>query len=258
MSQNENFDTEHTPMPKPLDLSKWRNLPVQLLIGGLLVGLLGLAISYKGGGVNFLFSYLVAFMFILSLGAGSLVLVMIHHLFDAGWSVPLRRTCENLAYSVFSILPFLFIPIAIGAKKIYPWMSMKTPDHALHAKEPLFTMGGFYITAIICFATWFFLSQRLRYWSLKQDETGAVACTYKMRFLSCIGIFPYAFTLTLGAIMWMKALQHQWFSTMYGVHYWAGSVWLVLATIYIITMVLDRNASSAKCCTSINTTSSAR
>jgi hypothetical protein len=94
MSQNENFDTEHTPMPKPLDLSKWRNLPVQLLIGGLLVGLLGLAISYKGGGVNFLFSYLVAFMFILSLGAGSLVLVMIHHLFDAGWSVPLRRTCE--------------------------------------------------------------------------------------------------------------------------------------------------------------------
>jgi hypothetical protein len=226
-------------MPLPLDLSKWRNLPIQLLIGGLLVGLLGLAISYKGGGVDFLFAYLVAFMFILSLGAGSLFLVMVHHLFDAGWSVPIRRTCENLSYSVFSILPFLFIPLAVGAKKIYPWMTMNPPDHALHSKQPLFTMAGFYIVAVICFATWFFLSNRLRHWSLKQDET-------KMRFLSYTGIFAFAFTLTFGAIMWMKALQHQWFSTMYGVHYFAGSVWLVLATVYVITMILDRQRVLSK------------
>jgi hypothetical protein len=41
--------------------------------------------------------------------------------------------------------------------------------------------------------------------------------------------------------MWMKALQHQWFSTMYGVQYFAGSVWTTLATVYVITMVLARN-----------------
>jgi hypothetical protein len=247
MSQADDFSNDDPHMPPPLDLSKWRKLPVQLLIGGLLVGVLGLALSFKSGGVNFLFAYLVAFMFILSLGAGSLVLVMIHHLFDAGWSVPLRRTCENLAYSVFSLVPFLFIPIAIGATKIYPWMTLDPhADHALHAKQPLFSMVGFYIVAVICFATWFFLAQRLRYWSLKQDETGAAECTYKMRFLACAGIFPYAFTLTFGAIMWMKALQHQWFSTMYGVHYWAGSVWLVLATLYVITMVLDRQRVLSK------------
>ena len=40
--------------------------------------------------------------------------------------------------------------------------------------------------------------------------------------------------------MWMKALQYQWFSTMYGVYYFAGSVWMTLATVYVITMVLDR------------------
>jgi hypothetical protein len=76
MSQKSHSDTDHAPMPQPLDLSKWRNLPVQMLIVGLLVGLLGLAVSYKGGGVDFLFAYLTAFMFILSLGAGSLLLVM--------------------------------------------------------------------------------------------------------------------------------------------------------------------------------------
>lgn len=235
-------------MPRPLDLSKWRNLPVQLLIGGGLIGLFGLAVGYKGGGVSFLFAYLVAFMFILSLGAGSMFLVMVHHLFDAGWSVAIRRTCENLAYSVFSILPFLFIPLALGATKIYPWMTVADPhaDHALHAKYPLFTMKGFYIVSVICLAAWWWLSNRLRHWSLKQDETGAAECTQKMRFLSYTGIFIFAFTLTFGAIMWMKALQHQWFSTMYGVHYFAGSVWLTLTTIYVITMILDRQRVISK------------
>ncbi len=64
--------------------------------------------------------------------------------------------------------------------------------------------------------------------------------TYKMRSYSYWGIFAFAITLTLGAFMWMKALQHQWFSTMYGVCYFAASVWMALALAYIITMVLDR------------------
>ena len=68
----------------------------------------------------------------------------------------------------------------------------------------------------------------------------------------------FAFTLTLAAIMWMKSLQYQWFSTMYGVYYFAGSVWMTLATAYVITMVLDRQGVSPRCCTSISIISSAR
>jgi hypothetical protein len=82
--------------------------------------------------------------------------------------------------------------------------------------------------------------QPVVYWSLEQDKTGAAKPTYRMRFYSGFGIFLFAITLTLAAIMWMKALQHQWFSTMAGVHYFAGSAWMTLATAYIITMVLDR------------------
>jgi hypothetical protein len=242
MSQKANLDSAAA-QPPPLDLSKWRNLPVQLVGAGAVVGLLGLVLSLKSGGTPFLVAYLVAFMFTLSLGAGSLFLVMVHHLFDAGWSVPIRRFCEHLACAAFTLLPFLFLPIAIGAPKIYPWMQMLAKhqeDHALHAKWPLLTHPGLYLVAVICFVSWWLLANRLRYWSLKQDETGAAECTYKMRVLSCTGIFIYAFTLTFGAIMWMKTLQHQWFSTMFGVHYFAGSVWLTLATVYVITMVLDR------------------
>lgn len=240
MSQSDDFSNTD-PQAKPLDLSSWRNLPMQLLVGGLIIGFIGWLISYKTGGVSFLLSYLVAFMFVLSLGAGSLFLVMAHHLFDAGWSVPIRRFCEHLSYSVFTMLPLLFLPIGIFAKKIYVWMSLDPHgDHALHAKQPIFTLTGFWAISIATLAILFFLSKRLRDLSLNQDKDGAAHWTLKLRVTSCIGIFLFAFSLTFGVIMWMKALQHQWFSTMYGVHYFAGSVWLTLATVYVITMILDR------------------
>jgi len=61
-----------------------------------------------------------------------------------------------------------------------------------------------------------------------------------MRLYSGFGIFLFAITLTFGAVMWMKSLQWAWFSTMYAVYYFAGSAWLTIATVYVITMILDR------------------
>ena len=221
----------------PLDLSRWRNVPVILMISGGLLALIGFFADSK----QFAYSWLLAFMFFLSLGLGALFLVILHHLFDAGWSVPIRRFCEHIASILFPWMALLFIPIAFLAKKIYPWMSENPQfDHSLKAKLPLFTTSWFYIVAAFCFLVWWLLTNRLRFWSLKQDETGAAQCTFKMRFHACWGVWLFALTLTLAAVMWMKALQHQWFSTMYGVYYFAGSTWLTLATAYVITMVLDR------------------
>ena len=242
MSQQDDFSNDDPQLPPPIDMTRWRQLPFKLMLVGGLVTVGGAIFSGMHDGlVNFGYSWLVAFMFYLSIGLGALFLVMAHHLFDAGWSVATRRFCEHIASLLFPWLFLLWLPIAVLAYKIVPWMSMqKHPDHALHAKYPLFTTPGFYITSIACFAIWWFLSSRLKYWSLKQDETGSAECTHKMRFLSCIGIFLFGFSLTFAAIMWMMGLQHQWFSTMYGVQYFAGSVWLTLATVYVITMVLDR------------------
>jgi hypothetical protein len=113
-------------------------------------------------------------------------------------------------------------------------------DHALLAKQPIFTQAGFYLIALGLFALWSFLTYKLRFWSLKQDEKGAAQCTVKMRQFAAWGIYAFALSLTLGAIMWVKALEHQWFSTMYGVYYFAASVWTTLATLYVILLVLQK------------------
>jgi hypothetical protein len=217
--------------------AKWRMLPKVLLIAGGVLGLIGAFVNTK----QFAYSYLLAFMFFLSLCLGAMFLVMVHHLFDAAWSVPVRRVAEHMMF-LLPVMGVLFIPIAILAKPvIYNWMQHDPHlDHALHAKHPLFTLPGFYIVAIILFAVWTWLSWGLRRWSLEQDRTGAAICTYKMRKYSAGGIYLFALSLTLGAIMWMKALEHQWFSTMYGVYYFAACTWTALATVYVIAAFLKR------------------
>jgi hypothetical protein len=225
------------PAPAPLDLGKWRNVPLLLMVVGGAISLLGFFLDRR----EFAFHWLTAFMFFLSFGVGAMFLVIAHHLFDAGWSVPIRRFCEHIATLMFPAMAVLFIPIALMAPTLYKWMD-ENPliDRSLRVKLPIFTRAGFYITSAACFLVWWFLSRALRRWSLRQDQTGEARCTYRMRFYSALGVVLFALSVTAAALLWVMALQHQWFSTMYGVYYFAGSTFVTLATVYVITMVLDQ------------------
>jgi hypothetical protein len=222
---------------------KVKNLPMILIGGGAVLGLIGAFTNTK----QFAHSYLLAYMFFLSICLGGLFLTLVHHLMDASWSVATRRITEHLAW-LLPVMGVLFIPIAIfvitagkDASLLYQWMANDPhTDHALHAKQPIFTKTGFFAIAIALFAVWTFLVFKLRSNSLAQDKTGAAVHTYNMRFHSGWGIFAFAVTLTLAAILWVGALEHQWYSTMYGVYYFAESVWTTLATLWVLVTVLSR------------------
>ncbi|MEE2715029.1 MAG: hypothetical protein VYD34_03380 [Verrucomicrobiota bacterium] len=251
------------------ETANWRSIPQLAVVIGLVLCIYGLVQDKQ----QFAFSYLTAFMFFLSLGLGSLFLVLVHHLFDAGWSSPIRRDCEHLACLLFPWLALAFIPIGFLAPEyIYPWMRLEDPhaDHALHVKMALFNKPVWYAASGILFLLWGWLTHRLRYWSLQQDKSGTpdfegkllfpehlmvgfyrkfqglpyekdqqqVVCTRMMRIHSAYGILLFAFTLTLGAILWMKSIQHQFFSTMYGVYYFAGSLWMSISVAWIIGRIL--------------------
>jgi hypothetical protein len=166
---------------------------------------------------------------------------MIHHLTDAGWSVGIRRFCEHLASLLFPALAILFLPIGLLGSKIYPWMKF-TPaaNDLIAAKQPVFNLPGFWITSAIFFGILGLLSSRLSSLSLEQDRTGSVECTHKMRFYSGWGIVAFALTLTFSGVLWMQAVQYQWFSAIYGVYFFASSVWAGLAVIYVISVAMLR------------------
>src|SRR5262245_39566342 len=102
-----------------MSVSRWRNLPWAFLgFGGAIA-----VIDALKNPTQFGFSYLTAYVFFLSICFGCLFLVLVHHLFDASWSVPIRRVCEHMACLLFPVMAVLWIPIGPTATKVYPWMN---------------------------------------------------------------------------------------------------------------------------------------
>ena len=178
------------------------------------------------------YSYLTAFLFCLSLALGGLIFLIIHHLFDAGWSVPVLRLAEHLA-CLIRPLSVMLIPLLLLQRVIWPWMTVDpATDHALDVKKILLNTIAFNVLIIGIFALWNYMAFSFRSYSLAQDKDGSPVWTYKARKLAAWGIFAYGFSLTLVIILMMMSLQWQFFSTIYGVYYFAGSLWLTLATLY--------------------------
>jgi len=80
----------------------------------LVIGLAGIALTALGllvsGGAKVAFSWLVALTFWGGIALGMLFLVMIHHIFDASWSVVIRRQFEH-GLASFKWLALLFVPL---------------------------------------------------------------------------------------------------------------------------------------------------
>jgi len=236
---------EKNQLPPPLDLSGWKLLPTFFMVVGGILSVLGLAIScYKKELFEFGCSWLLAFMFYYSIALGSLFLVMIHHLSGAGWSVGIRRFCEHIASLLGWPLVVIFLPVAIFPQSIYGWMSYDpATNNLVAAKLPVFTMPGFYITSAVFFAILWFLSSRLSSLSLQQDKTGAAEYTHKMSFHSGWGIVVLSLVLTFSGVLWMKAVQYEWFSCIYGVYFFSDCMWIALATVYMIAAILYRQGT---------------
>jgi hypothetical protein len=209
------------------------------------LALFGLGVCGAGLGVwldprQLGYSFLQAYMFFLSLGLGALFLVLLHHLFDASWSVPIRRFVEHLAFNL-PLMGLLFLPWFFLSPTIYGWMRPENADHALAAKAAYLNPAFFYIRAVVYHLVWSLLAWRLRYWSLRQDQSGEALCTYRLRRWAAVGIFLFAVTVTFASIDWIKTLEHQWYSTMFGVYYFSGSVWMTIAMVYLLTVLFKKN-----------------
>ena len=140
-------------------------------------------------------------------------------------------------------MTFLVFPI-IGFAwhgDLYGWFyTDPASDHSLDVKKVLFNRETFSVLLPGVIALLGLVGGTLRKWSVAQDKDGAAHWTSKSRKLAAGGIFLFAFGTTLVCFFLMKSLQHQFFSTMYGVYYFAGSVWVTLITLYILTMYLSQ------------------
>lgn len=224
--------------------------PKKGMLLALIVGLAGLALTF----VAFFFeptrvglAGLISVAFWLSIALGMILLVMLHHLFDAGWSTSIRRMLEH-GLAVFPWLGLIFLPILlVGLFKgdggaIWKWTATATgyvADDALYQHKAAYLNEGFFaLRTIFYFACWTALAWFLRKASFAQDKDGDAKWTTVNRKLSALGVIVVGLTLTFAAIDWIKALDFHWFSTMFGVWFFSSSMRAALAAIIIIGVLL--------------------
>lgn len=210
----------------------------------LALGVVGLAASVAGPLLlgeswrQFLLSYLVAYMFVLSIVLGGMFFVLIQHVTRAGWSVTVRRIAENVMGVMPLMLP-LFVPIAVGYGTIYHhWAHPDPADVVLAGKAPYLNATFFFVRAAIYFAVWIGIARWFRNTSIRQDETGDAALTLKMARAAAPSLVLFALTLTFAAVDWLMTLYPHWFSTIWGVYFFAGSFMGFMAVLGLACMWL--------------------
>ena len=187
-----------------------------------------------------LFSWLFAFMFFFTISMGALFWHMVHFAFDAEWTVVVRRLLETMSNS-FSVIWIAFIPILIGAHKIYEWMNIPVGvDPPLDAKRALLNPTTWAVMTVLVFSFFFTASYTLRWLSTRQDVTGDPGCTTKSRTVAFASIPFFGILLTAAAIFWVMSISYHWYSTMWGVYVFAGSAWSSMAALIIVAFLLRR------------------
>jgi len=212
------------------------------VMGGGAAGLVFLILTFIGMAVSpreAFFSYLVAFAYWCGIAMASVILLMIFHATHARWMTVLRRPVEVMAASV-AIFLLLFIPLALGMKHIYIWVDPpadlgREALKLLAHKRPYLNVTGFVVRAVVYLLLATFLSWRLYGWSLGQDKTGEVALTQRQRNLAAGGLPFIALAITFAAFDWLMSLTPTWFSTVYGVYFFAGSFVSTVSLLAIVT-----------------------
>ncbi len=212
---------------------------------GLLLTAIGFAVTANHQAVAL--SYLVGVSYWTTVCIGMLLLVLIHHIVDAGWSTVIRRQFEH-GLSAFFWLGVLFLPLLISAwvkpGLVWPWMDKLHELHGGHTvgtdplylkKESFLSVRMFTLMTVGFFLVWVWLSARLRKASFTQDADGDAKWTFMNRQTAAFGLPLTALALSFAAIYWMKSLEYHWFSTMYGVWFFANCMRAGMAFGVVIT-----------------------
>jgi hypothetical protein len=219
----------------------WNRIP--LIAGAVaLLGAVGCAILGAANPKQFFFSWLVAFLFFQSLALGGLFFVLIQYAAQGGWGVVLRRIGETI-FATIPVMAVLFLPLVFGLHDLFEWSHADAVEHdaLLQWKAPYLNVPFFLTRAALFFGIWSFIAILYYRGSRGQDVSGDPAVSARLRRFAGPAIIVLALTQTFAAIDWIMSLTPHWYSTMFGVYFFAGS-WVGFIALLSVVMVAMRAA----------------
>lgn len=211
------------------------------------VGLVLVILAFFVDHTRSAFNSVILLMFLGSIGVGALFLVCLEYVFGSDWSVPFRRIFEILG-AVLLILPIVAIPAYFNLHSLFEWTHTEVvaADKVLSGKSPYLNETFFTIRNIVYFAVWIIFFWLVTGNSRKQDKAGDQKFTTRNLRLSAIFMPVFAITVTFFSIDWMMSLEPHWFSTIFGVYYFSGTVLAVLAVGTLLIVWLNENGYFVK------------
>jgi hypothetical protein len=209
--------------------------------------------GFRSGDVShFARTYIVVMMFALAICLGATFFVVVQHLTRAGWSVAVRRPAEAVMQNLRWIW-ILFLPIAwLGwtgrLAEVYPWADLaKLAEHSPAEAQLVANKSGFlnqqffFVRAALYFLVWAGIATFFWRASVRQDATGDVAISARCRKWSGPAMILFGLSITFAAFDWMMSLSPAWFSTMFGVYFFAVCVTCGYSFMTLLCLRLQRD-----------------
>jgi hypothetical protein len=180
---------------------------------------------------------------------------LIGHAANAKWPATQRRINESLTIC-FPLLAVLFIPIALALDDIYIWAdpAAKLSAHDAHLvdeKRAWLAPVPFVVRAFIYLAVFFVAAEVLRRRSRIRDRVlrDPEREVIRDRVFACVMLPFVGLAVTFAAYDWVMSLQPTWYSSIFGVYYFAGgfvaalSLLAIIAwrTRYVVPQAITRN-----------------
>jgi len=208
----------------------------RLQTGALVAAVVGVAVSVLGVFVareQFFQSYLVAYVFWLSISLGSLGLLCLQHMTQGAWGLLPRRINEASAGGV-ALLAVLFVPIWLGMGDLFHWVHPEAGDKLLQSKTWYLNLDFYGKRIVAYFLVWIVLWWLMRMLSGKQDRQPSAQLIARMRRVAAPGIIALAVIATFSSVDFLMSLDPHWYSSLYGI-YFIGTQ-LVASMCFLIVM----------------------
>jgi hypothetical protein len=189
-----------------------------------LVGLAGVIASFFISlGERFWANWILWFLFLLTIGLGSLFIVALEHVVAAKWSIPLRRVPERLSSFALLMGPAALVAL-FSLRVLYSWTKPESArDPIVAGKAAWLNVQSFSLRAFLCVVLW-----ALAYWilvsgSFRQDQSKNPKFNLRARRFAPLFMILFGITITVAAFDWISSLEPTWYSDIFGVYVFAGT-----------------------------------
>lgn len=214
------------------------------------IGAIGLVAAAVLDIKHFFAAYLIGYIFFMGIAVTSLFFTTLQFLVNAGWATTLRRVPELIA-GFIPIAAIGALPILIdvwGTHQMFHWTHAELFDPAspeydpiMVGKQPFLNPAFFSARVVLYFVIWFLMYKFIVGNSFKQDATTDIAPTKKNWKRSAPFILLYALTFSFAGFDLLMSLDPHWFSTIFGIYFFAGNFVSTFAMITLFVLSLKKH-----------------